>query len=150
MIFNFFSRVINITKLPTCPRCRKVQLERRMSIFSFSRGRQDTENSVLDSLDEDRLEKAVQSLASDAENINENDPRQAAALMRKLYDATGLEFGSGMKEFVRRMESGEDPEKIEAEMGEMLENESPFIQEFKKTMGKKLTLPAKDDHLYEL
>ena len=32
-------------------------------------------------------------LAGEAENINEDDPRQAANLMRKLTDMTGMELG---------------------------------------------------------
>jgi len=50
------------------------------------------------------MEKAMQTLASEAESINEEDPRQAANLMRKLTDMTGLELGPGMTEALRRME----------------------------------------------
>jgi hypothetical protein len=55
--------------------------------------------------------------------MNEEDPRQAADLMRKLSDMTGLELGAGMNEALRRMEKGEDPDQIEAEMGNILEEE---------------------------
>jgi hypothetical protein len=43
--------------------------------------------------------------------------------MRKLFSATGMPVGGGMEEALRRMEAGEDPEKIEEEMGDVLEQD---------------------------
>ena len=57
---------------------------------------------------------------TDGPGIDENDPRQAANVMRKLFDATGMPLGGGMQEALKRMESGEDPEKIEEDMGDVL------------------------------
>lgn len=93
----------------------------------------------------------MQMLAGEAENINEDDPKQAAHLMRKLSQMTGLELGSGMEEALQRMESGDDPEQIEAEMGDILENEDPFQLAAKKG-GKnvKRAAPKRDDTLYDL
>jgi hypothetical protein len=59
------------------------------------------------------------------DTLDENDPRQGAHLMRKLFDATGMPVGGGMEEALRRMEAGEDPEKIEEDMGDVFE-EDPF------------------------
>ncbi len=42
--------------------------------------------------------------------------------MRRLFEATGMPVGAGMEEALRRMESGEDPEKIEEEMGDVMED----------------------------
>jgi succinate dehydrogenase/fumarate reductase flavoprotein subunit len=44
--------------------------------------------------------------------------------MRRLFASTGLPVGAGMEEALRRMEAGEDPEKIEEEMGDTMED--PF------------------------
>jgi hypothetical protein len=52
--------------------------------------------------------------------------------MRKLTSMTGLELGAGMEEALRRMERGEDPDQIEAEMGDILESEDPFQMAAKK------------------
>ncbi|MEW5908846.1 MAG: zinc ribbon domain-containing protein, partial [Thermodesulfobacteriota bacterium] len=95
---------------------------------------------------------AMSLLAGEAEKINENDPRQAANLMRKLTDMTGMELGPGMQEALTRMENGEDPEQIEAEMGDLLEGDEPFIlpgKKGKKGKGAK-RLPDRDDTLYDL
>ena len=94
-IFNFFSKTINTTKKPKCPKCKTKKLSRQMSAFSFTGKAK--EDSDMDDLpfDETKMEKAMQMLAGEAENINEEDPRQAANLMRKLTDMTGLELGPG-------------------------------------------------------
>ncbi|MFO7706770.1 MAG: FmdB family zinc ribbon protein [Desulfobacterales bacterium] len=150
-LFNFFSRGINTTKRPTCPRCRKRRLSRRMSAFAVT-GKAKEEGGMDDlPFDEGRMEKAMQTLAGEAESIGEDDPRQAANLMRKLTDMTGLELGPGMTEALRRMERGEDPDQIEAEMGDLLEGEDPFLLPGKKGgKNSRRPAPARDETLYEL
>jgi hypothetical protein len=98
------------------------------------------------------MEKAMQMLAGEADKINEDDPRQAANLMRKLSDMTGLELGDGMNEALKRMEAGEDPDTIEAEMGDLLETEDPFLLPEKKQGAPKprRRAPKRDDKLYDL
>ena len=151
-IFNFFSKTINTTKKPDCPKCKTRKLSRQMSAFAFT-GKA-TEDSDMDDLpfDENKMEKAMQMLAGEAENINEDDPRQAANLMRKLTDMTGLELGAGMQEALKRMEAGEDPDAIEAEMGDLLEGEEPFLMPEKKggSSTKKRPAPQRDETLYDL
>ena len=121
-----------------------------MSSFAVLRGAKEDQDDGLPNIDESKLEKAMTALASEAERINEDDPKQAAQLMRKLTHMTGLELGSGMEEALRRMEAGEDPEQIEAEMGNLLEEEDPLIfQGQKKSTSKKMP-PRKDETLYEL
>ncbi len=120
-VYKFFSRSVNTEKIPHCPRCKTVKVKRIMSVFStVSGGREEASDAEMPPIDEAKMEKAMGLLASEAEGINEDDPRQAAALMRKLTDATGLSMGAGMEEALRRLERGEDPEKIEEEIGDLL------------------------------
>jgi len=123
-----------------------------MSAFSFTGKAK--EDSDMDDLpfDESKMEKAMQMLAGEAENINEDDPRQAANLMRKLTDMTGLELGAGMQEALKRMEAGEDPDAIESEMGDLLEGEEPFLLPEKKGKGtaEKRPAPQRDETMYDL
>jgi hypothetical protein len=102
-------------------------------------------------IDESKLEKAMSKLTTEAERLNEEDPRQAANLMRKFSEMTGVKLGDSMNEALRRMESGEDPEKIEAEIGDILENEDPFLPSgTKEIKGKaKKKEPLRDETLYE-
>jgi putative FmdB family regulatory protein len=150
-IFNFFSKTINTRKRPKCPICKTRALDRQMSAFAFT-GRAMEEGGMDDlPVDEGKMERAMQMLAGEAEHMDENNPKQAANLMRKLTSMTGLELGSGMEEALRRMESGEDPEQIEAEMGNMLENEDPFQFAGKKgPRSGRRAAPRRDDTLYDL
>ena len=151
-IFNFFSKSVNTTKKPKCPRCKTRTLSRQMSAFSITG--KSSENEDMDDMpfDENKMEKAMQMLAGEADKINEDDPRQAADLMRKLTDMTGIELGAGMQEALKRMEAGEDPDAIESEMGDLLEDEEPFVLPGKKGGAKKARRPApqRDETLYDL
>jgi putative FmdB family regulatory protein len=152
-IFNFFSPTVNTTKKPKCPKCRKRKLSRRVSLFAVTgRAKEDDGEKDLP-FDEGKMGRAMETLAREADRIDEKDPKQAADLMRKLTDMTGIEMGPQMREALRRMEAGEDPEQIEAEMGDLLEDEEPFLLPDRK--GRKAGRsspppPKRDDTLYEL
>jgi hypothetical protein len=70
--------------------------------------------------------------------------------MRKLTEAAGLKMGAGMEEALARLEKGEDPDQIEAELGNLMEEENPFLAEKtgKKNVSK--SKPRTDDNLYDL
>jgi putative FmdB family regulatory protein len=129
-IFSFLSRSVNTKKQPACPRCGRSGLTRRVSSFAISKGRKEEPARPVEpelpglppGMDEARLEQAMATLSREAEGMNEEDPRQGAQLMRRLFEATGMPVGAGMEEALRRMESGEDPEKIEEEMGDVMED----------------------------
>jgi putative FmdB family regulatory protein len=151
-IYNFFSKTVNTRKTPNCPTCKNKKLSRQVSLFAFTGKAKEGEGMDDLPIDEAAMEKAMQSLAREAEGLNEDDPKQAANLMRKLSDMTGLKLGPGMDEALQRMEKGEDPEQVEAEMGDLLENEDPFVLSGKKGVDSKTKLrqPARDDRLYDL
>lgn len=150
MIFNFFSATINTDKTPACPRCGKARLPRQMSVFSSPRGAAEEDDTGMLDMDESKMMQAMNLLSREAEGLDENDPRQAANLMRKLSDMTGLDMGPAMEEALRRMEAGEDPEQLESEMGDLLEGEEPFGFKKKPGRGLKRQPPAVDSTLYEL
>ena len=100
-------------------------------------------------IDESRMERAMESLAAEAENINEDDPRQAANLMRKLTDMTGLRLGDKMEDALSRMEAGEDPDAIEQELGDIDEKDLFSVAPGGKTSGKS-KIPYRDEKLYEM
>lgn len=149
-IFNFFSALVNTQKRPSCPRCKKGPLERLISRFSVLRGVKEDDDSMIKGLDESKLGKAMSLLEDEVKDINEDDPKQAAYLMRKMMDITGLKLGSGMEEALKRMEAGEDPEKIEEEMGDIL-NEEDFLNTGPKRLPKTHRRPPeRDETLYFL
>ena len=150
-LFNFFSKTINTKKIPKCPKCKIPKLSRQVSFFAI--GGKAVKDDEMEDLpfDESKMEKAMAMLAGEAENINEEDPKQAADLMRKLSDMSGLKMGQGMEEALNRLEKGEDPESIEADLGDVMESEGPFVMGGKKG-SKKVGQrpPIKDDTLYDL
>jgi putative FmdB family regulatory protein len=153
-IYNFLSRAINTDGVPQCPHDGRHKLQRQVSRFAFVTGAGGDSGDDMDDLpiDEARMEQAMETLASEAEGIDEDDPKAAARLMRKLSDMTGIEYGDSMQEALQRLESGEDPDAIEEEMGDMLENEDePFMMPGSgKGKGIRRRPPRRDEKLYEM
>lgn len=149
-VFSFFSRGVNTKKIPACPVCGRA-LKRQLSLFARGSGKKgESEGDGTPPIDEAKMERAMAMLASEAEKLDEEDPRQAAKLMRKLSDATGLSLGSGMEEALSRLEKGEDPDRIEEEMGAMLDGEEPFTGPAKERKGAGRPKPRVDETLYDL
>lgn len=150
-VYKFYSRTIDTETVPRCPKCKRPKLERIFSAFATisNRGDEGEGGQDMPQIDESKLEKAMSMLEREADKINEDDPRQAADFMRKLTDATGINLGPGMEEALARLERGEDPEKIEEEMGDLLEDED-FSIGSKKSKSKKEEKPTVDETLYEL
>jgi hypothetical protein len=69
--------------------------------------------------------------------------------MRKFTEITGMKMGDKFQEALQRIERGEEPEKVEAEIGDALMQEEPFVdkQTIKITVKGKLNV---DETLYEL
>lgn len=160
-VFNFLAKSVSVTRRPACPKCKKADLERQVSMFATARkgcpgGGGDGEEAGGDDfpVDEAKMERAMEALAGEAEHISEDDPRQAAQLMRKFSNMTGLEFNGNMKSALERMEAGEDPEKIEQEMGDLMGDEDPFIMPDKKRKGgqapERRRILRRDPKLYDL
>lgn len=157
-VFNFLARTNNLAKRPACPRCQRPDLERKVSRFAVSRGRKEpspTEQSMPD-LDDAKMERVLEGLARDADGLNEDNPQQMAGLMRRLYEGAGLPLGAHMEEAIRRMEAGESPEKIEEEMGDLLEGEDALLGGggegggAVRRLAQKLRAPEVDETLYDL
>jgi len=154
-VYNFLARSADLAKRPSCPRCGRPALERRPSLFAISKRRPAGAESVEGEppLDDPRLESAIESMAGELDGVDENDPRGAARLMRRLYDTAGLAMGPGLTEALRRLESGEDPDAIDAELGPALEAEEPFgggLAEGVRGVRRRAVAPRTDPELYEL
>lgn len=127
-VLSFFSRRVDTTTHPRCPHCGCFELLRQVSLFAISKGRPDgSEDKVLPpGMDDGTMMQALETLSGQLDGVDENDPKQVARLMRRLFDASGMKLGEGMAEAIRRMEAGEDPDHVEAELGDRLEQEDPF------------------------
>ncbi|MBN2035268.1 MAG: zinc ribbon domain-containing protein [Chitinispirillaceae bacterium] len=161
-IFTFLSKSVNTEKIPACPKCRRPDLSRMVSRFAVTgkaakRGDNGEGGSVEGMpdlpIDESRMERAMEALASEAENIDENNPRQAADLMRKFSAMTGLKLGDKMEDALAKLEAGADPESLEAEMGDLDENDL-FKLDGAGAGGAAKTLkrraPLRDETIYDM
>ncbi len=151
-VYKFLSRQINTETVPDCPRCKSIKLNRQVSLFNTGAGTENSDNTdgLMPDIDEDKILKAMNMLEREAGNINEDDPRQATLLMRKLSDAAGLHMSENMEEALSRIEQGEDPDKVEQEMSSMLENEEPFVAGSKSKKSGSRKNPLVDERIYEL
>lgn len=154
-IYSFLSRSVNTQRVPVCPTSPGHRLQRQVSGFAVVSGGKREGDAAGDDfpVDDTRMEQAMETLASEAEGLNEEDPRAAARLMRRLSDMTGIEYNEGMEEALRRLEAGEDPDAVEAEMGDLLEgDEDPFALPGTAKAGRrrKTRPPRRDDTLYEM
>ena len=72
-------------------------------------------------LDDPRVERAMMEMERDMAHLDENNPKHMAHMMKKMKDL--MPPGTMPKEMdvaIKRLEAGEDPEKIEADMGDVL------------------------------
>lgn len=73
-----------------------------------------------DPMEDARMEAAFSELEGEMDSIDENDPRAMGRMMRRMSELTGEKLDGEMEEMVRKLEEGQDPEKIEEQMGDVL------------------------------
>jgi putative FmdB family regulatory protein len=129
VIFNFLSKRLNPDRLPVCPKCGNKKMTKQMSRFAMSRGLKEPAAKTepqsgeppMPDFDDPRMERAMMEMERDMEHLDENNPKHMAHMMRKMKDL--MPPGAMPKELdiaIKRLEAGEDPEKIEADMGDVL------------------------------
>jgi putative FmdB family regulatory protein len=154
VVFNFFSRRVDTTKRPACPRCGRPKLERKVSRFSTlgKSGGELAGEAGPEDFDEAKMEGLMESMARESEGIDENNPRQIARMMRKFHDAAGMPLDAKTDEAIRRMEAGESPEKIEEELGDVFGEAGPDLDAAPEGPRRKARRrpPAVDETLYDL
>lgn len=129
VIFNFLSKRVKPGRLPVCPKCGNKKMTKQMSRFAMSRGLKEpaakpepeSGGPPTPDFDDPRMEHAMIEMERDMEHLDENNPKHMAHMMRKMKDL--MPPGTVPKELdvaIKRLEAGEDPEKIEADMGDVL------------------------------
>lgn len=129
-IFSFLSKRISPERNPVCPKCGNNKLVRQMSTFAMTRKSPDSapspkenggeEAAPMPNMDDPKVMRAMAEMERDMEHMDENNPRHMAHMMKKMKEL--MPAGSVPKDFdvaVRRLEAGEDPEKIEEDMGDL-------------------------------
>lgn len=130
-IFNFLSKRINPDKSPKCPKCGNKKLVKEISNFAMIKGAAEPQAGGPEGMDDDmagmpdmegpKMERFMREMERDMAHMDENNPKHMAHMMNKMKeimpaDALPKEFDIAIK----RLEAGEDPEKIEEDMGDVL------------------------------
>ena len=129
VIFNFLSKRVNPERQPSCPKCGNRKMLRQMSRFAMPKGVKEPaaatddagEDGPAPDFDDPRVMRAMGELERDMEHLDENNPKHMAHLMKKMKDI--MPPGVMPKEMdvaIKRLEAGEDHEKIEEDMGDVL------------------------------
>jgi hypothetical protein len=125
-IYSFFARSVSYAgKTPRCPDDPNARMERLVSKFAFTGRAKEKPDSppAGDDLDP-RMERVMAEMERDMAGMDEEnpDPRALGRMMRKMTEATGQKMPAEMEQMIRRLEAGEDPEKLEEEFGDAFEN----------------------------
>lgn len=121
-VLNFLVRNVKEHKSPVCPKCGHKKMRRVLSRFAAVRkGAGAGQEASRDTTSPGGPERMPD--MSLLEGLDENDPRSMGRVMRKLTEESGEQMPPEVDEMCRRLEAGEDPEKIEESMGEMTGDE---------------------------
>jgi putative FmdB family regulatory protein len=127
-VYQFFSKRVDPEKIPPCPKKPDhAPLVRQMSRFALGRAGSGAEPPREASseqegepghggpdFDSPGVEAKMMDLMSRMESMDENDGKSMGRMMRELTSITGEGSDDpAMQEAIRRLESGEDPEKVE-------------------------------------
>jgi len=104
-------------------------MEKQLSAFAMPRGLKESseagegspDDAAMPEMDDPRVMRAMTELERDMEHMDESNPRHMAHMMKKMKDL--MPPGTVPKDLdvaIKRLEAGEDPEKIEADMGDVL------------------------------
>ncbi len=127
-IFNFLSKRPRPDHAPACPKCGNRKMTKQISPFAMPRGVQEPSAAAesapdqvpMPDMDDPRMMQAMSEMERDMEHLDENNPKHMAHMMKKMKDL--MPAGSAPKELdvaIKRLEAGDDPEKIEADMGDI-------------------------------
>ena len=128
-IYSFLSKRVKPDHLPACPKCGNKTLSKQISRFAMTRGLKEAPAPApaveggppMPDLDDPRVERAMMEMERDMDGLDENNPKHMAHMMKKMTEL--MPPGSMPKALdvaIKRLEAGEDPEKIEADMGDVL------------------------------
>jgi hypothetical protein len=165
-IYSFYARsLMQAGKTPRCPADPAFRMERVASTFSVTgRATEATDTANPDPDLDPRMGAALAEMEREFGSMDSDnpDPRTLARMMRRMADLTGERMPGQFDEMIRRMEAGEDPEKLEEEFGDVFgEMEPPGDESSGESEGsdksggfqarlRRLRPPVRDKQLYEM
>ena len=124
-IYSFFARSMRFAdKEPRCPDNPKWKMEKMISGFAITgRAKEPSADATGgDDFDESKMEAAMGEMDREFGGLADTDnpdPRAMAKMMRRMGELSGQKLPAQMDEVIARLEKGEDPDKLEAEYGDV-------------------------------
>lgn len=124
-VYQFYAKTLAQGQtIPRCPQNPKFRMQKMLSSFAVTSGGKLSDAPPAaanpgagDSAEDARLEAAMGEMEREFSNVDENDPRAMARMMRRMSDLTGEKIDGEMEEVVRKLEEGTDPQELEEQLG---------------------------------
>ena len=145
-IYQFYAKSLAQGQtVPRCPDNPKFKLRKVVSAFAITSGGKKEEpadkplgaEGTGDPAEDARMEAAMNAMEGEFANVDENDPKAMAKMMRRMSELTGEKIEGEMEEVVRKLEEGADPESLEDQLGgdEGAGADDPYGDEMGMGMG---------------
>ena len=163
-IYQFFARnAEQAGRIPKCPENPKYRMVKKVSGFAIGGVEKKSAGDAGEDgpdMDDPKMMAAMAEMEKAVSGMDEDnpDPKQMGQLMRQMAEMTGETLTGEMEEMVRKLEEGHDPEALEEQFGEMLEDENGegdamdgmmAESEKKGSAGTFRGPPLRDETLYE-
>lgn len=120
-IYQFYAKSLAQGKTtPKCPDNPRYRLRKVVSAFAITGGAKEEPKEAdprADPTEDARMEAAMGAMESEFANVDENDPKAMARMMRRMSELTGEKIDGEMEEVVRKLEEGADPDALEEQLG---------------------------------
>ena len=125
-IYQFYAKTLaQGQSTPKCPDDPRFRMRKLVSAFAItSAGSQEEPTGKKpdiagtgDPAEDARMEAAMGAMEGEFANIDENDPKAMARMMRRMSELTGEKIDGDMEEVVRKLEEGADPDSLEEQLG---------------------------------
>jgi hypothetical protein len=124
-IYQFYAKTLAQGQtVPRCPDHPKFRMRKVVSAFAITSGgardeaaEKKPDTPAGDPAEDAKMEAAMNAMESEFSNVDENDPKAMARMMRRMSDLTGEKIDGEMEEVVRKLEEGADPDSLEDQLG---------------------------------
>jgi len=163
-VYTFFARTLaDAGRVPRCPDPAHPggRMEKRVSRFAVT-GKAEERSGDGPDAEDPRLERAMAEMEREFSSLGdaEPDPRTLGRLMRKMGGLMGGAWSPEMEEMARRLEAGEDPDKLEERFGDAFGEDGPEEGGLApgdggggivgRTLRRRRAEPKRDPNVYEM
>lgn len=125
-IYQFYAKTLAQGRTtPRCPDNPKFRMRKLVSAFAVTRGGSKEEppskppggEPGAEGPEDARMEAALGAMEREFSQVDENDPKAMAHMLRRMSELTGEKIDGEMEEVVRKLEEGADPDSLEEQFG---------------------------------